>query len=113
MAECFGSVKVAGSSVAPTNGLKPLGQLLQNHFADAEAQAIRTHVAALGFPCTDELLKQLYRKAMVYGVNGFVIGAHIERAARKVGRRPSQAPQSAAWVTAVVENALAQGKTST
>ena len=113
VAESFVSVQVGGLSLPRSNGLKPLGQILQNTFPEAEAQAIKTHVSALGFPCTDELLQQLYRKALVYGVNGFVIGAHIERAGRKVGRRPSQAPQSAAWVTAVVENALAQGKTST
>lgn len=111
--EPFASVQVSRLQVGPTNGLKPLATLLDRTFTEPEKTALKANVTALGFDLTPELLGKLQRKAAFYGANGFQVAAAIARAAKVAERRPSTAPVSPAWFTAVVENALAHGKSST
>lgn len=71
-----------------------------------QLKAIQREVKAIGLPWTDDLQGKLAHKMDFYKVNGFVVAAAIARAARHVSRTPSSRPQSAAWITTVVENAL-------
>jgi len=72
-------------------------------FSEAEKQTLQMHIEACNIDPTPELLARLARKAHHFGVTGFVIAAHIERARRKV-QGTSNMPESAGWIVTVVEN---------
>jgi len=78
---------------------------IENSFSEIEHQRITAHIEGCGLKATSQLLSKLARKADYYGVNGFVIAAHIERARRNTVLAPSLKPQSPGWILAVVENA--------
>ena len=71
----------------------------------AEQKALKTHVAGCGIKPTEDLIKELDRKARFYGVTGFRIAAAIDRAWRKV-EGTSNVPRGPGWILAVVENEL-------
>ena len=75
-------------------------------FSPSELDAIRGHVSAFGFELSLSLMEKLLGKARHYGVSGFVIASHLERAFRYVQRVPSQKPKGEGWFCSVVENAL-------
>lgn len=79
------------------------------HTFDAdEHEAIVRGIVELGLKPTPALLTRLARQAGTFNVNGYRIAAIIARAAALVRRKPSLRPESAAWVSAVVESELAE-----
>jgi hypothetical protein len=106
----YDSGRPAGRAAA---GLQRAADFLDGFFPEAEVKAIRREVESLGFRLTPDLLAKLRNKGEHYGVGGFVIAAHIARAAKVIARQPSNKPKSPAWFCTVVENALNQGNKPT
>ncbi len=79
---------------------------MDNQFSEAETAKLITVIEMCRLEATPELLGKLKRKTDFYGVDGFILVAHIYRAWQKIVRQPSLRPQGPGWVLAVVENAL-------
>lgn len=78
----------------------------EKSFPEVERQTLEKHIRSCGFEPTADLLGKLQRKANFWGVNLFVVSAHIKRAWDRVANT-SNRPQKETWFLAVVENALA------
>jgi len=78
-------------------------------YEKAQADAIADAVRASGFEPTPDLVGKLERKRRFFGATGFRVAAAISRAFKLV-EGTSNAPQSEAWLYAVVENALKADK---
>ena len=77
-------------------------------YEKAQTEAIANAVGACGFKPAPNLIAKLEDKRRFYGVTGFVVASAINRAMKRVERKPSSRPQGLGWVLVVVENELAQ-----
>jgi hypothetical protein len=98
---------VSRTNGSPAPAAAPLDRS-EKYFSNAERDAIRRHVNAVGIEATGATIATLSRKAKHFGATGFEVAAAIERAWRKVQRKPSNHPEKVAWIFAVVESEFSQ-----
>jgi hypothetical protein len=79
---------------------------LENH-RSPQCAAVAREIEATGIEPTPDLLAKLSRKERHYGVNGFVVAAHIARAWKRIAAHPSNHPRGPGWILKVVEQELA------